>query len=278
MGAGDHGNQRRKVDIDDAVILGIGIACQRDIILGSALGSEECLGHFIGGEDGSGCAQFRTHIGNCGALGNGQCGHTGAAPLNNGTYTAFDRENTQQLQRDILGGNIGLQCTGEIHLEHLWHGDIVSAAAHGYCHIHTTCAEGQHTQAATGRGMAVGADECLTGLAKPLQVNLVADAVAGTGEMDTVLGCYGLKIPMVIGIFKAALEGIVVYIGNGKLGLDPRNAHSLKFQIGHGAGGILSQGLINPQSHLAAGGHVSGNQMCSNDFLCNRLTHGWSRS
>ena len=104
-------------------------------------------------------------------------------------------------------------------------------------------------------------------------MHLMADAVAGAGEPDAVLGGNGLDVPVIVGVFKAGLEGVVVDIGHGALCSDPVNAHGLKFQIGHGAGGVLGQGLVDAQRHLAAGGHVSGHQMGCNDFLCNCLTH-----
>ena len=59
----------------------------------------------------------------------------------------------------------------------------------------------------------------------------------------------------------------------GEFGLYLGDAHGFKFQIGHGAGGILGQGLVDFQGNLAAGGHFSAEQMLCNDLLRNRLTH-----
>ena len=72
-------------------------------------------------------------------------------------------------------------------LYHLGHGDVVGAAAHGHRNVQAACAHGKHADAAAGRGVAVGADEGFTRHAEPLQMHLVADAVAGTGEVDAVL-------------------------------------------------------------------------------------------
>ena len=82
-------------------------------------------------------------------------------------------------------------------------------------------------------------------------MHLMADAVAGAGEPDAVLGGNGLDVPVIVGVLKAGLEGVVVDIGHGSLCFDPVNAHGLKFQIGHGAGGILRQGLVNAQGYLS---------------------------
>ena len=63
--------------------------------------------------------------------------------------------------------------------------------------------------------MAVRADERLAGLAEALQMYLMADAVAGAGEAHAVFARHGLDKAVVVGVFKAALEGVVVYIGHG---------------------------------------------------------------
>ena len=125
--------------------------------------------------------------------------------------------------------------------------------------------------------MTVGADKSLAGLAKTLQMDLMADTVAGTGEPNTVLGGDGLQITVVITVFKTALQGIMVHVGNTQFCLNPGNSHGLEFQIRHGTGGILCQGLINSQGNLAACGHGPGNQMTFNDLLRNCLSHFTSR-
>ena len=107
--------------------------------------------------------------------------------------------------------------------------------------------------------MAVRADQGLTGLAEPFQMDLVANAVAGTGEPDTVLCGNSLQIPVVVCIFKATLQGVVVYIGNTQFSLNLGNTHGFKFQICHCTGGILCQCLVDPQSYLTAGSHIPGN-------------------
>ena len=59
-------------------------------------------------------------------------------------------------------------------------------------------------------------------------MDLVTDAVAGSGKIYAILCGYRLQIPVVIGIFKAGLEGIMVHIGNTQLGFHPVNARRLQ--------------------------------------------------
>ncbi len=121
--------------------------------------------------------------------------------------------------------------------------------------------------------MAVGTDQGLAGLAEPLQMDLMADTVAGPGEIHTVLGSNGLQVAVIVSVFKAALQSIVVNIGNGQLRLHPGDAHGLKFQVSHGARSILGQGLVDAQSHLAAPVHFPGHQVLCNDFFSNGHSH-----
>ena len=60
--------------------------------------------------------------------------------------------------------------------------------------------------------MAVRADESCAGAREALEVNLVADAVAGAGEANAVALGYGLDVPVVIRVLKACLQGVVVYV------------------------------------------------------------------
>ena len=58
------------------------------------------------------------------------------------------------------------------------HRDVICAAAHRDRNVQSARAEGEHADAAAGRGMAVRADQRLARRAEALQMNLMADAVA----------------------------------------------------------------------------------------------------
>ena len=121
--------------------------------------------------------------------------------------------------------------------------------------------------------MAVRADQRFAGDAEPLQMHLMADAVAGAGEVQPVLFAYGLDIPMVVGVFKTGLQCVVVNISDGALRADTGHAHGFKFKIRHGAGGILCQGLVNAQSDLLSDGHIAADQVRADQFLRESISH-----
>ena len=100
--------------------------------------------------------------------------------------------------------------------------------------------------------MAVTAQQGQSRDAEALQMHLVADAVAGLGAEDAVLLGHALDVLMVIRVFKAGLQGVVVNIGYALHGSDPADAHGLKLQVSHGSRGVLRQGLVNPDGDLFA--------------------------
>ena len=99
-------------------------------------------------------------------------------------------------------------------------------------------------------------------------MHLVADTVTRAGIVDTVLFCYGLDKPMVVGIFKSGLQSIMVYVSNRAFRLNSVNSHSLKFKISHSTRCILSKGLVDTKSYFRTYFHLTLNQMRFNEFLC----------
>ena len=272
--AGDHGLERVEVDVDDAVIVRVRVALQRGEVRRAPLGGEKCARHGVRREDRRRRAELRAHVRDRRALGHGQRRDARTAPLDDRADAALDRQDAQQLEADVLGGDERAQRAGEVDLEHFRHGDVVRAAAHGDRDVHAARAEGQHTDAAAGGRVAVRADERLAGLAEALEVHLMADAVAGAREPDAMLCGHGLQVAVVVRVFKAGLQRVVVDVGHAQLGLYARDAHRLELEIGHRAGRVLRERLVNAQGDLAAGGHVAVQQMCTDDFLCQCLTHG----
>ena len=105
---------------------------------------------------------------------------------------------------------------------------------------------------------------------------LMANAVAGAGKAHAVLAGHGLYIAVVVGIFEAALQRIVVDVGHGKFRAHARHVHGLQRQIGHGAGGVLRKRLVDAQSNFCAGGHLSANKVAANNLLRNCIAHASS--
>ena len=128
--------------------------------------------------------------------------------------------------------------------------DVERAARHRDGDVNATGADGDLTDATARRRVGVGTDEGRARLAEALEMELVADAVAGLRVDDAVLLGHGLQEIVVVGVLEADLDGVVVDVGDRKVVLDVLHAHRLKLEIGHRAGRILRQRLVNANSDL----------------------------
>ena len=268
VGLGHQGLQGAQVDLDQLVVGGVLIGAQGHEVLLALLGLEEGMGHLVRGEDGGGGPQLRTHVGDGGALGDGEGGNARADVLHHLAHAALDGQAAQHLQDDVLGRHGIGQAAGEADAHHLGAAEIIRAAAHGHSHVQAARADGQHADAAAGRGVGVGAQQGIAGHAEALQLHLMADAVAGLGAVDAVLLGYGLDELVIVCVLEAGLQGVVVDVGDALFGADALHAHGLELQIRHGAGGILGKGLVDADGNFRAGDQLAGEQVRGENFLC----------
>ena len=101
----------------------------------------------------------------------------------------------------------------------------------------------------------------------------MADAVARTGKIQAVFFAHALDIPVVVGVFKAGLQGIMVDIGHRTFGFYPGHTHGLEFQIRHRPGGVLGQRLVDFQPDFAARRHLAVQQVGLDELLCECVAH-----
>ena len=256
-----HGLERGEVDVDDAVVFGVGVGDEFGPDGAASLRLEEGAGAGVGREDGGGHAQLGAHVGDGGALGDGEGGDAGAEILDHAADVALRREDAEDLQDDVLRGDPGLELPGEADADDLRIGEAERLARHGERDVQPARADRHHADAAAGRGVGVGAEQGLAGHAEAFEVDLVADAVAGAAEADAVRGGDGLEIEVVIGVFRAHLEHVVVDVGHGQLGFHLAGPHRLEFQIRHRPRGVLRQRLVDADRRGFAGHAAAGHEM-----------------
>jgi hypothetical protein len=92
----------------------------------------------------------------------------------------------------------------------------------------------------------VGAEQGGAGPREPLGVDLVADAVARTRELDAVPGREGLQEQVVVGVAVVELQHVVVDVLHGEVGLHLVKAERLELHAGHRAGRVLQERLVDP--------------------------------
>ena len=88
-------------------------------------------------------------------------------------------------------------------------------------------------------------------------MHLMTDAVAGTREINTVFGGHRLQETVVVGIFKAGLQHIVVNVADRDIGAHARDADGLELEVGHCPRRILRQRLVYADRNLFTGGHLA---------------------
>ena len=71
---------------------------------------------------------------------------------------------------------------------------------------------------------------------------------------------------MVVGVFEADLHRIVVHVADGQVVLDALKSHRLELQIGHGAGGVLRERLVDADCQFRIHGGIARHQMRGDQF------------
>ena len=262
-----HRHQRRQINLHRLVIRRIRVGGQRDKVRLAALRLQEAARHLVRGEHGRRRAQLRAHVGNGCTFGDGQCLNARPRVLHHLAHAALDGEAAQQLQNHVLGGHASAEPPREAHAYHAGAAEIIRAAAHGHRHVQPARADGDHAQRAAGGGVAVAAKQRFARLADAFQLHLMADAVARLAQIDAVLAGDACDIAVVVRVFKAGLEGVVIDVGHAAFGFDAFYIHGLKLQIGHGPGGILRERLVDADSDFAARLELAGYQMGGKNLL-----------
>jgi hypothetical protein len=103
-------------------------------------------------------------------------------------------------------------------------------------------------------------------------MELMADAVAGTREDDSVFFGGRLYVTVVVGVLETGLEHVVVDVGDRALSAYARYSEGFELQIRHRTRGVLRESLINVQCYLGTRRHVAGDKVTFDDFLCKRVT------
>ena len=190
MRASSHRSKRAKVNINYFVILCILVRKDFSPIIFTSLRFEESKGNFVRWENRSCSAKFGTHISNGCSFRNRKCFNTLSAVFNNLAYATFNAHNSKNFKDNIFSRNPWLKIAGKINSCHLRHRNIVCTAAHSNSNIKSSGTHSKHTDTAARRCMAVRADKGFARNAKSFKVNLVANAVARSAEINTVFLCY----------------------------------------------------------------------------------------
>ncbi len=147
----------------------------------------------------------------------------------------------------------GCSAPVRLHLVHAWARQVELAAPHSHRHIQATGSDSYHPHAAARRRVTIGTQQGGARFAETLQVHLMANTIARLREHHPVLGRNALQVLVVVCVLETDLYRVVVHVADREIGAHPFQAKGLELQVGHGAGGVLGQGLVYPDAYLAAG-------------------------
>ena len=124
--------------------------------------------------------------------------------------------------------------------------------------------------------MAVGAQHHLAGPGKALAVQKVTNPIAGFGEIYPKAGRRGLEEQVVIRVFSADAQGVVVAIKYAGLSLHPVGAHRQEGLPCHNTGQVMSQGLVHSDGDGGPWRQLTLHQVGAQDLKYNILCHAIS--
>ena len=236
--------------------------------LAALLRLEEAVSDVVTGEDGGRRPQFGPHIGDDRPLRDREALDAAAEVFHDLADAALDGEAAENLEDDVLGADPGRERAFQVNADYFGSGEIEGFAGHGESDVETAGADGDHAETAGRRGVAVRSEERLTGHAETLEVQLVTDAVAGAGEVDAVAGRYRLEVAVVVGVHEPVLEGVVVNVAHGELGGDTIDVEGFELQVGHRAGGVLGECLVDLDGDLLSRAQGARDEVLLEDSIC----------
>ena len=128
-------------------------------------------------------AEFRAHVRDRRFAGRGKSVGARTEVFNNGVRAAFDGENSEELQDDVLRRGPPLQFPGELHADHLRHGELPFHTRHA---VHGVRAADAAKPRAIRR-VGVAPDDEAARIRVVLQRFLMNNARARFPEVDTEL-------------------------------------------------------------------------------------------
>jgi len=147
------------------------------------------------------------------------------------------------------------------------------AVTQGLFSFPVSLTDGDHAYAPARRRVAVRAEGDFPGRCEPLEVDLMAYAVAGPGEVGAELLRRHLEEKVVVGVHEIRLEHVVIDVRDGKGHLDPVYSDGLEFEPCHGPGSVLRVYLIDAHPDGTLRCQLSVNTVSVKDLLNDVPSH-----
>ncbi len=117
--------------------------------------------------------------------------------------------------------------------------------------------------------MRIAAQQRGARFAEPLQMDLMTNAVARTRMINARPGSDGLKVQMIVMVFRSEARHIVVDVADRQIRLDRSCSHRFVEQERGGSRSILGECLVDANPNLLAGLQLALNEV-SFKYLVNK--------
>ena len=263
----------REVDLERVVVAGIGVGGEGPPGRVAPEAREVAPGDLVRGEDRRGQAELGAHVRDRRALGHRQGRHARTRVLEDLAEAPADGESPEQLEDDVLGGDPGPEPARQHHLDDAGQREVVGAPAHGAGDVEAARADRQHPESAAERRVAVRAEKGESGRPEGLEMDLMADAVAGLRVEAAEAPRGGLEVPVILRVAGVELIDLVVRVRDHGGRLDAIEAHRLELEPGHGAVRVREEDLVHPETDLLTGQRLARHQVSGHELLDEALGH-----
>ena len=281
VGPADGGHQGVQVNGDGPLVLCVRI-CLVFLPFPPAAALQVRLAGLVHREDAVLGTGLDSHVADAQPVLHSQALHAGADELQALVEGAGDADESDQVQDHVLAGHRPPQTAGQLHADGGGHLEPRLAGGHAGGHIRGAHAGGEGPHRAVGAGVAVGADDAVSGGDDALlrqegvlhahlaHVEEVDDAVSA-GELPALLGLLG-ALDVLVGdevIQNDVHPGLVENIAKARL---------FKLVDGHRSGDVVAQDNIKVRLDQLSRLDVLLAAVGSQDFLCHSHSHGYCAS
>ena len=162
VGVADSGLEGREVDFNGLLVLGVRVGLiEHRLALAAAL--EISLGHVVHGEDAVLGTGLDGHVADAQAVVHGEGSDARAGELHRLIQRTIYADHTDDVEDEVFAGNFRRQLAVQHELDGGRHLEPCHAGSHAGGHIGGANAGGECAQCTVGAGVAVGADDAVTG-------------------------------------------------------------------------------------------------------------------
>src|SRR5699024_2189907 len=187
-------------------------------------------------EDRSGCAEFRTHVGDDMTVHRRQAIEAGSVIFDDPANAAFYTVASEHFQYHVFGTDPVRHLSCQLHAHHTRHFHMVCFPCHRHRDIDAAGAHRKHAHAAVCTCMTVGAEKCLARNRQLLHMHRMAHAVARPAVMHPEFPGGAPQEYVVVRVTVIVLDQVVIHVLCRNLRSHPVHIHRLEPEHHHRPG------------------------------------------